>query len=109
MQQEFSQEALEMIAGRFHVLSEPIRLRLVNVLRNGEMSVNELTAALRTSQPNVSKHLKMLLDSGIVSREQRGNAVFYAIADETIFQLCDVVCASLEAKLRKQSKLFAVV
>lgn len=108
MRAELPAPALEMIAGRFRVLSEAIRLRLINCLRDGEMTVNELTAELGTSQPNVSKHLKILADSGIVRREQRGTAVYYSIADESIFRLCEVVCDSLGERLKEQASLFLV-
>lgn len=101
-----SPEALEMVAERFRLLSESIRLRLVNLLQDGAMSVSELTRELQTSQPNVSKHLKLLTDSGILRREQRGNTVYYSIADTTIFDLCDVVCGSLEERLKEQANLF---
>lgn len=105
----YSPQALEIIAARFRVLAEPIRLRLIDLLRNGEMSVNGLTAELPTSQPNVSKHLKLLTDSGILRREQRGNTVYYSIADESIFKLCELVCDSLGERLRKQADLFVTV
>ncbi len=95
-----------MVAERFRVLSEPARLRLVNLLRDGEMSVTELTAALQTSQPNVSKHLKLLTGSGILRRDQRGNTVFYSIADESIFALCEVVCDALNIRHKERANLF---
>lgn len=71
------------------------------------MSVNELTEAVKTSQPNVSKHLKMLQVSGVLNRNQTGNTVFYEIADESIFSLCDTVCDSLEMKFRSEADIFA--
>ena len=107
MDNELSPAALEAIARRFRVLSEAIRLRLINLLREGEMSVTELTAALATSQPNVSKHLKILTESGILRRDQRGNTVYYSIGDQTIFQLCEVVCDSLGERYKEQASLFA--
>ncbi|HEX6126849.1 MAG TPA: metalloregulator ArsR/SmtB family transcription factor [Pyrinomonadaceae bacterium] len=106
MSNNLSTEALEMIAHRFRVLSEPLRLRLVNLLRDREMSVTELTSELNTSQPNVSKHLKMLTASGVLRREQRGNAVYYSVADPSIFELCQVVCDSLGGRLKEQADLF---
>lgn len=106
--EKMSDRALELIAKRFRVLSEPIRLRLVNLLSKGEMTVTELTVELKTSQPNVSKHLKIMAESGILRREQRGNTVYYAIADQRIFQLCDVVCDSLGERLKEQANLFVV-
>ncbi len=105
---KMSEHGLEQVARRFRVLSEPIRLRIVNLLREGEKSVTELTAELHTSQPNVSKHLKLLSESGILRREQRGNTVYYAIADRSIFQLCDVVCDALVERLKEQADLFVV-
>ena len=107
MPNNLSPAALEIIARRFRVLSEAIRLRLVDLLRDREMSVTELTAELATSQPNVSKHLKILTDSGILHRDQRGNTVYYSVADATIFQLCEVVCDSLGEKYKEQASLFA--
>jgi DNA-binding transcriptional ArsR family regulator len=100
-------EALELIANRFKILSEPIRLRILQTLQNGERSVTELTEAVETSQPNVSKHLKILQDAGVVKRQQQGNTVYYSIADESIFTLCETVCSSLETRLRSQAEIFA--
>ncbi|MBA2379328.1 MAG: winged helix-turn-helix transcriptional regulator [Blastocatellia bacterium] len=106
MQSEMSDVVLAMVAGRFRVLSEPARLRLINLLRDGEMSVSELTAKINTSQPNVSKHLKLLTETGILRREQRGNAVFYSIADQSIFALCEVVCDALNIRHKERANLF---
>lgn len=102
-------EALELIANRFKILSEPLRLQILQLLQNGEKSVTELTDLIETSQPNVSKHLKILQTSGLVKRRQEGNTVFYAIADESIFTLCEVVCNSLETRLKNQAEIFASV
>ena len=103
-----SMKALQLVANRFKILSEPIRLRMLQTLQDGEKSVTELTEAVESSQPNVSKHLKILQDAGIVSRQQQGNTVYYSIADESIFMLCEVVCGSLETRLRNQAEIFAL-
>ena len=102
-------EALKMIANRFKVLSEPIRLQILHRLQEGEMSVGELTLAVKTSQPNVSKHLKILQREGILVRNQRGNTVYYEIADETIFALCETVCDALEEKFKEDARVFELV
>jgi len=102
-----SLEALQMVADRFKILSEPLRLQILQLLQSGEKSVTELTDLIETSQPNVSKHLKILQTSGMVKRRQEGNTVFYAIADESIFTLCEVVCNSLETQLQNQANIFA--
>lgn len=101
--QTLTPEALELVAARFKVLAEPIRLSILQFLQDGEMSVSSITEAVSSTQPNISKHLKMLQDAGIVSRRQVGNNVYYSIADETIFELCDVVCSSLRKRLETQS------
>lgn len=106
---KLSKEALILVADRFKLLSEPLRLQILHALRDGPMSVSELTAAVSSSQPNVSKHLKMLQAAGILRREQSGNTAFYAIADESIFTLCDTVCGSLEEKLRSDAEIFASI
>lgn len=108
MKGEMTQEVLKLIAERFRVLSEPVRLRLINLLRDGEMTVSDLTRAAETSQPNVSKHLRVLTDAGILGRDQRGNTVYYSIADQSIFELCEVVCDSLNEQLRAKANIFAL-
>ena len=86
----------ELIARRFRVVGEPMRIRLLDRLRDGEATVRELTEALRTSQQNVSKHLGVLHEAGIVSRRKQGTHTFYAIADESVLALCEEVCGGLQ-------------
>lgn len=101
---DMTPEALELVASRFRVMAEPVRLRILQSLeRNGEMSIGELTDALDLSQPNVSKHVKILIDAGLVSRRQEGNTVFCTICDDSVFELCDVVCSSLRQRLGAQT------
>jgi DNA-binding transcriptional ArsR family regulator len=89
-------EALvELIAQRFRVIGEPMRIRLLDALRDGPLTVNELTEALGASQQNVSKHVGVLAQAGIVAREKEGNRVRCSIADESIFELCELVCGGL--------------
>lgn len=90
---------VELIAERFRVLSEPMRIRLLDALREGPASVQELQRATGASQQNVSKHLGMLLRGGLVSRSRDGSFSRYAIADEGVFQLCDQVCGGLRRQL----------
>jgi len=104
-----SVEALQLVAARFRILGDPMRLRILQELQSGEMSVSALTEAVESTQPNVSKHLKTLQDEGLLGRRQEGNTVYYSIADETVFQLCDVVCSSLQEKFESHASLFAGV
>jgi DNA-binding transcriptional ArsR family regulator len=89
-------EAMVMIARRFSLLSEPLRIRLLHSLHDGEKNVGTLVELSGGSQTNVSRHLQALADAGIVSRRKAGLQVFYAICDPTIFELCELVCGSLE-------------
>lgn len=90
-----SEPLAELIAQRFRVLAEPTRIRLLDRLRAGEASVQELTAALGTSQQNVSKHLGVLAQAGIVGRRKQGTLSLYRITDESVFAVCEQICGSL--------------
>jgi ArsR family transcriptional regulator len=92
-------EALELVAARFKVMAEPLRLRILQELEVGEMSVGDITEAVESTQPNVSKHLKMLQEAGLLGRRQEGNTVYYSIADASVFEICDVVCSSIRERL----------
>lgn len=87
---------LELVAERFRVLADPLRLRLLNTLSGGEKSVAELVEASGASQANVSKHLGVLLRAGLVSRRKEGLYVYYSCPDRTVLEICDVVCGSLK-------------
>lgn len=95
----------ELIARRFRVIGEPMRIRLLDRLRDGEATVQELTEALGASQQNVSKHLQVLLEAGIVGRRKEGNRAFYTVADEGVFALCEHVCGSVRRQLDELSAL----
>ena len=93
------EDLAELIARRFRAIAEPMRVRLLDLLRDGEASVNELAAQLGASQQNVSKHLAVLADVGIVGRRKDGNHVYYRIVDEGVLGLCEQVCGSMQAQL----------
>jgi ArsR family transcriptional regulator len=102
---ELSDAVLRMIAARFRMLSEPMRLKILHALEEGgELSVSELVEATQSGQANVSKHLGLLLDTGIVSRRKEGLNSFYRIADQSIFDLCQVVCSGIEKRLSVQQQ-----
>ncbi len=91
--------ALEKVAERFKILSEPMRLRLLYALMDGEKTVSELVGETGSVQANVSKHLSVLLDAGILSRRKQGTSAYYRIVDDSIFELCDLVCGSIHDRL----------
>ncbi len=90
---------VDLIAERFRVIGEPMRIKLLDRLRDGPATVQELTEATGATQPNVSKHLTVLHRAGIVAREKDGIYVRYAIADDSVFELCDQVCGGLRRQL----------
>lgn len=99
MPREFNEETLDLVAARLKVLAERTRLQLLNELRDGEMTVTELVQETGAGQANVSKHLGLLHREGIVERRKEGLNVYYRIADPRVFELCEIVCASLESDL----------
>lgn len=91
-------DLVELIARRFRALSEPMRVKLLDRLRDGEATVIELTELIGTSEQNISKHLGVLGREGIVARRKQGNFSHYSIADQGVFALCENVCGSLQAQ-----------
>ena len=100
-----STDAVELVAARFRTLGEPIRIHLLQALQGGERNVTDLVSAVGSTQPNVSKHLRILQDAGLVGRRQDGNSVYYSIADPTVFALCDAVCSSIGMRLTRHATL----
>ena len=97
---------IDLIADRFRVMAEPMRIKILDHLREGPAAVGELAAALDTSHQNVSKHLGILHSAQVVGREKDGNRVRYEISDPTVFDLCENVCGGLRERV---SALDAVV
>jgi DNA-binding transcriptional ArsR family regulator len=93
------EDLAELIARRFHALSDPLRIRLLDQLRGGELSVNVLAEQLGAGQQNVSKHLAVLADAAMVARRKDGTHVYYRIADDGVFALCEQICGSLQSQL----------
>jgi DNA-binding transcriptional ArsR family regulator len=99
-------ETLEFVARRFAVLAEPMRLRLIQALFAGEKNVNALVEETGGTQANISRHLQTLTQAHILTRRKEGLQVFYAIADPSIYKLCELVCGSLEKQFVKQADAF---
>jgi len=93
------EDLAELIARRFRALGDPLRVRILDLLRNQELSVTTLAEQLGAGQQNVSKHLAVLVDSGMLARRKDGNHVYYRVADEGVFALCEQICGSLQAQL----------
>ena len=95
----------EMIAARLRVIGDPPRIRILDLLRDGDLSVMQITEDLGTSQQNASKHLGVLLQAGIVARRKDGNNSIYSIADAGVYDLCEQVCGGLQLQLAELTAL----
>jgi DNA-binding transcriptional ArsR family regulator len=95
-------EALELVAIRFRALGEPMRLRILQSLESREMGVSALSETIGSTQPNVSKHLRVLQDAGLLERRQQGSSVYYSIADAMVFELCEMIRLRLRDRLEAQ-------
>ena len=97
---------MALVAERFKALAEPTRLRLIAALMDGEKTVSELVEETGGLQANVSKHLGVLLDAGILGRRKQGLHSFYRITDETVYELCELVCGSIRERLNADLENF---
>lgn len=97
-----SAAGFHMVAEQFKALADPVRLQVLHALESGEKSVGHLVVLVQTSQPNVSKHLRVLQHVGFVQKRADGNTNYYSISDPMIFKLCDLVCGGLEKHLKKR-------
>ncbi len=101
-------ELMDIVAERFRVLGEPMRIRILDALRQRERTVGDLVAATGATQANISKHLTLLHRLGFVARRKEGTHVFYRVDDPDVFSLCDLVCGGARARLRKDTNALRV-
>lgn len=99
LQHPLPDEVVELIARRFRILGDPTRIRILERLRDSEASVQELCVIVGSTQQNVSKHLGVLADAGIVARRRDGGLTRYRVVDEEVYRLCEDVCGGLERRL----------
>lgn len=92
---KLTEPMLGRVAERFKALAEPARLRILNALREQEMTVGELGEETGLNQANLSKHLQLLHAQEFVARRKDGLFVHYRIADQDVFQLCDLMCGRI--------------
>ncbi len=101
-------ELMAIVAERFRVLGEPMRIRILDALRSRERTVNDLVKATGATQANISKHLTLLHRLGFVARRKEGTHVFYRVDDPDVFSLCDLVCGGARERLRKDAHALRV-
>ncbi|HOM98829.1 MAG TPA: metalloregulator ArsR/SmtB family transcription factor [Acidobacteriota bacterium] len=105
MKKLLTDEALELVANRFKVLADPLRLKLVQLLMDGPEDVSSLVHLSGANQANVSRHLSTLARAGILNRRKVGLHVYYEIADDSVLELCELVCGSIEKYHASQAEV----
>jgi DNA-binding transcriptional ArsR family regulator len=103
------EELFEPVAERMRLLADATRLRILNVLRDGERSVVEIVTAVGASQPNVSRHLALLRRAGVVTRRPQGREVHYRLVDPFVDRICEAICGSLRAHVDRQARRLPAV
>ena len=99
---------MEQVAERFRALSDPSRLRILLLLKEGERNVTGLTEALDLRQASVSKHLGILRRAGLVTSRRDGPQVLYRVADDSIYEMCSIVCDGILKQAEDQSRALGV-
>lgn len=107
MAKNLSPEMIALVAERFRALAEPARLHLMQALRRGEQTVGELVETTGLGTANVSKHLQLLHGAGFVTRRKEGLYVYYGLAGEDVFRLCDIMCGRLAAEAESRRRVLA--
>lgn len=102
-----NRESFEAIAELFRVFGDATRLQILQALTGGEKNVGQLVEELGMTQANISKHLKTLHDSRILRREKRGTATYYAIDDDFIHPLCELICDKLNRSYEQPATTFS--
>jgi DNA-binding transcriptional ArsR family regulator len=95
MKKVLTNKELNSLADFFKVLSEESRLRILNALCKGALNVTQITETTGLEQANVSRHLKMLTQAGILKRTSQGVTAIYEIKEKKVLQLCEFVSQEL--------------
>ncbi len=96
---ELPEPILERVAHCFHALSDPTRLKILRALKDSGKTVQELVSMFECTQPNISRHLAIMLAAGLVRRRKLGARVQYRIANAKIFPICGTVCTHVRTTL----------
>lgn len=95
-------EMFEAVSNRFKLLSEPMRLRILRVLCEREHTVQEIVNEIHASQANISKHLALMYESGVVNRRKEGLKCYYRIADDSVIYACYLSSKSVVDNLQER-------
>ncbi len=105
MSRQATPELFERIADRLKALADPMRLRILHLLEDGELTVSQILEAVGGSQANVSKHLARMRQAGLVTARRAGTAIHYRVSDPTAFAICRTVCDALEQRAAAEHRV----
>jgi len=91
------------------VFTSPVRLELLDILRNGKKSVSELVQLIGLNQANISQHLQIMKDKGIVKTEKKGNYVFYSIVNPKVSKAFGIMKEIMMDQLAESEKLYKTI
>ena len=103
--QRYNEETLGRIAEILKVMSEPMRLKILQTLHDGEHSVSDILKATGGQQANVSKHLGILRRMRLVTCRKDGLNVYYQLSDDSIFAICESICDYLKRKIQQDQQM----
>ncbi|MCS7145761.1 MAG: metalloregulator ArsR/SmtB family transcription factor [Aigarchaeota archaeon] len=95
---------LELISDFFTIFTNPKRIQILQLLREGELTVSEIAEKTGLSQPTVSQHLKVMRDKHIITSRRRGNKCYYAVEDGRIYQVCDIIKGIISKRIEEIRK-----
>ena len=93
----------EVVSGYFGLLAEPTRLKILNAICDGELSVTEIVERVESTQTNVSRHLNLMYGKGVLKRRREGASTFYSIADSNVVTLCRAACVQMASQFDERS------
>jgi DNA-binding transcriptional ArsR family regulator len=98
-------QVFAVVARYFGLLSEPTRLKILHTICQDERSVSAIVAATGATQTNVSRHLALMHQAGVVARRRDGNAVYYQVCDPEFVEICRSVCVQIAGRIDEQKPL----
>ncbi len=102
---DYSDEFLERVSELFQGFAQPTRLRILRELHEGPRTVSEMHEEIGGSQANVSKHLSLLEDQGIVTEHREGVKKIYEISCDEVSEICEYVCDYMKGRLEEKFEL----
>jgi DNA-binding transcriptional ArsR family regulator len=97
LRERMTPDELGQIALYFRLLGEPMRLKILEAVCDRPRAVNDIVTAVAATQANVSKHLSLMASAGLLTREKRGQSVYYGLKNPLILKVCALMHAHLSS------------